>query len=64
MTNGETCLTPMMRGAGKIAAIVPWRKRVMSLVLMLRHPGMPVDKKATHEVELEPRHVAAFIFSM
>ena len=54
----------MMRGAGRIAAIVPRHKRVTSLVLMLRHPGMPVDKKATHEVELEPRSVAAFIFSV
>lgn len=30
---------------------------------MLRRPGMPVDKKATHEVELEPRAVAAFILN-
>lgn len=40
-----------------IAAIVPWNKRVTSVVLMLRQPGMPADEKAVHEVELEPRPV-------
>ena len=45
----------MISGAGRLAVVAPWHKQMTSLVLVLRRPGMPVNKKATHEVELEVR---------